>query len=127
VHRSLDRWGECRVGQHRDAEAQVPGIEAGDGASGHASGGNRTAEQPQLEAEQRGVDPGARDGEEGVEGRVRGQVSRLLETLEWARWAREQVEGWPAPDRTGDWTPDAVLEGILDDIRSALGPAESAS
>jgi PadR family transcriptional regulator AphA len=58
---------------------------------------------------------------------MRGQVSRLLETLEWARWAREQVEGWPAPDRTGDWTPDAVLEGILDDIRSALGPAESAS
>ncbi len=53
---------------------------------------------------------------------LRGQVSRLLETVRWARWAREQVAAWPAPDRTGDWTPDAVLAGILTDIRTELGP-----
>jgi PadR family transcriptional regulator AphA len=58
---------------------------------------------------------------------LRGQVSQLLETLRWARWAREQAVGWPAPDRTGDWTPDAVLAGLLHDIRSELGPAETAA
>lgn len=57
---------------------------------------------------------------------LRGQVSRLLETLRWARWAREQVASWPAPDRTGDWTPDAVLAGLLHDIRAELGPAGTA-
>ncbi len=57
---------------------------------------------------------------------LRGQVSRLLETVRWARWAREQVAAWPAPDRTGEWTPDAVLAGMLDDIRAEIGPAETA-
>ncbi len=53
---------------------------------------------------------------------LRGQVNRLLETLRWARWARSQVAGWPAPDRTGGWTPDEVLAGMLADIRRELGP-----
>ena len=57
---------------------------------------------------------------------LRGQVSRLLETLQWARWAREQVAGWPAPDRTGEWTPDDTLAGILDDIHGEIGPPETA-
>jgi PadR family transcriptional regulator AphA len=57
---------------------------------------------------------------------LRGQVSRLLQTLAWARWAREEVADWPAPDRTGEWTPDAVLAGILDDIQAAIGPLETA-
>ena len=56
---------------------------------------------------------------------LRGQVSRLLETLRWARWARAEVAGWPAPDRTGGWTPDDVLAGILADIRGELGPPET--
>ena len=57
---------------------------------------------------------------------LRGQVSRLLVTLRWARWAREEVAGWAAPDRTGAWTPDAVLAGILDDIHADIGPPETA-
>jgi DNA-binding PadR family transcriptional regulator len=56
---------------------------------------------------------------------LRHQCNRQLETLRWARWARSQTAGWPAPDDTGEWSPRETLTEMLAEIEAELGPVET--
>jgi PadR family transcriptional regulator AphA len=118
---SLESEAEMRIffadsGSTEDLLAAIESVES------HAVARLRAIEV--LAAEQaRGVTPYPRRLALNVLG-LRGQVNRLLETLRWARWAREQVADWPAPDRAEGWSPQEVLDGMLEEIRSEVGPAE---
>ena len=118
---SLESEAEMRIffadsGSTEDLLAAIESVES------HAVARLRAIEV--LAAEQAcGVTPYPRRLALNVLG-LRGQVNRLLETLRWARWAREQVADWPAPDRAEGWSPQEVLDGMLEEIRSEVGPAE---